>query len=140
MYKLFFGYKYTSTKGFNSENDVPLFDTLNEALEWVIVKIILENKKRTIIHYWFWVYNGCKLVYINPTLNKENLLTKPLPYISEKTKKSLEEYDKIVSNKRAKQNSLFKMLANKFQKSVLSLEDSIKDIHSSLAYFSSIDK
>jgi hypothetical protein len=53
MYKLFFGYKYTSITGFNSENDVPLFNTLKESLDWVTAKLIIENKKRKIIHYWF---------------------------------------------------------------------------------------
>ena len=140
MYKLFFGYKYTSTTGFNSENDVPLFNTLKESLDWVTAKLIIENKKRKIIHYWFWIYNGSKLVYVNPKLDKENLLTKPVPYISEQTKKSLEEYDKIVSKRGVKQISILKWIANKFQKSVSSLEDSLKDIHDSLAYFANIDK
>ncbi len=140
MYKLFFGYKYSLTTGFNSEDDVSLFNTSKEVLDWITAKLIIENKKRKIIHYWVWVYNGSKLVYVNPTLDKENLLTKNVPYISEKTKKSLEEYDKIVSNRGVKKISLLKWLTNKFQKSVSSLEDSLNDIHKSLAYFSSIDK
>jgi|LakMenE18May11ns_1017448.scaffolds.fasta_scaffold9269780_1 hypothetical protein len=45
MYKLFFGYKYTSSTGFNTENDVPLFNTLKESLDWVTAKLIIENKK-----------------------------------------------------------------------------------------------
>ncbi len=63
-----------------------------------------------------------------------------MPYISEQTKKSLEEYDKIVSKRGVKQISILKWIANKFQKSVSSLEDSLKDIHDSLAYFANIDK
>ena len=63
-----------------------------------------------------------------------------MPYISEQTKKSLEEYDKIVSKRGVKQISILKWIANKFQKSVSNLEDSLNDIHKSLAYFSNIDK